>query len=363
MSGPANYYRIANNPQELAEATAQLFLGVRLMCAQCHHHPFEKYSQEEYFGFAAFFSRVGNKNSQEFGLFGRESVVTVRSTGDVRHPRSGQVMKPTPLEGEPVDHPLDRRIPLAHWLTAKDNDYFAKNIVNRYMAYLMGKGLVEPIDDMRATNPPSNVALMDALSADFVASGFNLKHLLRTIMQSRLYQLDWQPTESNAADSRFYSHYQVKRVGAEALLDAIDYATGMPTKFRNMPLGTRAIELPDGEYPTYSLAVFGKPKRASTCECERTSDPSLVSALHTLNSGMVFLKLRDRSGRVGKLLAAKKPHDEIVGELYLATLCRQPTDAELAYTRKTLADSPNAGEFYEDLLWALMNTKQFQFNH
>lgn len=363
MSGPANYYRIAANPQDLAESTAQLFLGVRLMCAQCHHHPFEKYSQEEYYSFAAFFSRVGNKNSQEFGLFGRESVVTVKSSGDIRHPRTGQLMPPTPLEGQPVDHPLDRRIPLAHWLTAKDNSYFAKNVVNRYMAYLMGKGLVEPVDDMRATNPPSNVALMDALAEDFAASGFNLKHLLRTIMTSRLYQLDSQPTTSNAADSRFYTHYQVKRVGAEALLDAIDYATDQPTKFKNMPLGTRAIELPDGEYPTYTLAVFGKPKRASTCECERVSDPSLVSALHTLNSGTIFLKLRDKQSRVHKLIDGKQPHEEIVSELYLATLCRPPSEAELAYTRHNLSESPNAGEFYEDLLWALLNTKQFQFNH
>ncbi len=169
------------------------------------------------------------------------------------------------------------------------------------MGYLLGRGLVEPVDDLRATNPPSNPALLDALAADFVDSGFNLKQLLRTIMTSRLYQLDSQPTAANAADSRFYSHYQVKRLAAEALLDAIDYATGMPTKFRNLPLGTRAIELPDAEYPTYSLNMFGKPRRASVCECERVSDPSLVAALHTLNGGMVSLKLRDKDGRVGKL--------------------------------------------------------------
>jgi hypothetical protein len=362
MSGPANYYRIAAGPNELAEATAQLFLGVRLQCAQCHHHPFEKYSQDDYYGFAAFFSRVGTKNSQEFGLFGRESVVLVKPTGDVRHPRTGQVMPPTPLDGQAVDHELDRRLPLAAWLTAKDNTFFAKNVVNRYVAYLLGKGLVEPVDDMRATNPPSNVALMDALSQDFVASGFNLKHLLRTIMISRLYQLDSQPTASNKADSRYYSHYQVKRLGAEALLDAIDYVTGTQTKFKNMPLGTRAIELPDGEYPTYSLAVFGKPKRASTCECERVSDPSLVAALHIINSDTISVKLVDKSGRIGQLLAAKKPHDEIVSQLYLATLSRRPTAEEIKHSQQSLAESPGPQEFYEDLLWALMNTKAFMFN-
>ena len=362
MSGPANYYRIAGTPAELAESTAQLFLGVRLQCAQCHHHPFEKYSQDDYYGFAAFFSRVGNKNSSEFGLFGRESVVMVRATGDVRNPRTNQLMQPTPLDGAPVDHPLDRRLPLADWLASKDNGFFARNVVNRYMAYLMGVGLVDPVDDMRATNPPSNVALMDALAKEFVDSDFNLKHLLRTVMNSRLYQLDAQPTPANAADSRFYSHYQVKRLGAEPLLDAIDYATGVQTKFRNMPLGTRAIELPDGEYPTYSLGVFGKPKRASTCECDRTSDPSLLAALHTINSDVVSSKLQDTTGRVAKLMAAKKPHEAIVSELYLATLCRRPTEAEQAHTQQLLAASPSPKEFYEDLVWALMNTKGFVFN-
>jgi hypothetical protein len=363
MSGPANYYRVAANSSELAEATAQLFLGVRLQCAQCHHHPFEAYSQEDYYGFAAFFSRVGTKNSQEFGLFGRETVVVVKPTGEVRHPRTGKTMPPTPLEGEPSDHPLDRRLPLADWLTSKDNSYFAQNVANRYMAYLLGKGLVEPVDDMRATNPPSNVALMKALSDDFVASGYNLKHLLRVIMNSRLYQLDSQPTEANAADSRFYSHYQVKRIGAEPLLDAIDYAAGVPTKFKNLPLGTRAIELPDGEYPTYSLTVFGKPKRASTCECERSSDPSLISALHVINSDTISAKLLDKKGRVGQLLAAKKPHEAIVEELYLATLSRQPTTEELTHSQQAIKASPGPKEFYEDLLWALMNTKAFMFNH
>ncbi|HTI50914.1 MAG TPA: DUF1549 domain-containing protein, partial [Planctomycetaceae bacterium] len=247
-NGPANYFRIANNPPDLAEATSQLFLGIRLQCAKCHHHPFEKYSQADYYGFAAFFSRVGTKGSAEFGNFGGETVVLVRSGGEVAHPRTGQVLKPTPLEGEAVDDPLDRRIPLARWLTAPENELFARNIANRYVGYLLGRGLVEPIDDMRATNPPSNVALMEALAREFRANGMNVKRLMQTIMHSRLYQLDSQPTAENAADTKFYSHYKVKRIGAEALLDAIDYATSAPTKFPNLPLGTRAIDLPDSNY-------------------------------------------------------------------------------------------------------------------
>ena len=188
-SGPANYFRINTNSSALTEATSQLFLGVRLECAKCHHHPFEKYSQEDYYSMAAFFSRVGSKNSEEFGLFGRETIVMVRATGEVSHPRTRQRMEPTPLGGEAIDHDLDRRLPLADWLTSPDNEFFARSVVNRYMRYLLGSGLVEPVDDMRSTNPPSNIALLDALAADFVATNFDLKHLIRTIMTSRLYGL------------------------------------------------------------------------------------------------------------------------------------------------------------------------------
>ncbi|MEX0714799.1 MAG: DUF1549 and DUF1553 domain-containing protein, partial [Pirellulales bacterium] len=360
-SGPANYYRIANNPQDLAENTAQLFLGVRLQCAKCHHHPFEKYSQDEYYGFAAFFARVGTKGSQEFGLFGGEQVVLVRSSGEVGHPKTGQVMKPTPLEAGPIEAAGDRRQPLAEWMTSPENPFFARNVVNRYVAYLLGRGLVEPIDDMRATNPASNAELLDRLAADLTASGFNLKHLLRTIMTSRLYQLDSQPTASNAADRRFYSHYQVKRLAAEPLLDAIDYATGVRTKFRNLPPGTRAIELPDGEYPDYFLKTFGKPRRVSVCECERSSEANLSQALHTLNGDPLAGKIADANGRVAKLLAAEKTFDESVHELYLATWSRRATAEELAALKPFLDQSPDPKTFYEDLLWTLINSKPFLY--
>ena len=360
-NGPANYYRIANNPPDLAESTAQLFLGTRLQCAKCHHHPFEKYSQADYYGFAAFFSRVSTKGSSEFGNFGGETVVLVRSGGEVGHPRTGQIMKPTPLDGEPVDDPLDRRIPLAKWLTSPENEMFARNVVNRYMGYLLGRGLVEPIDDMRSTNPPTNVALMQALARDFRSSGFNVKHLMRTIMNSRLYQLDSQPTEQNAGDNRFYSHFKVKRISAEPLLDAIDYATGSITKFPNLPLGTHATELPDANYQNPFLVTFGKPKRASVCECERTPDENLAQALHTLNGDVLATKIADGKGRIATLLAAKKPHDEIVTEIYLATVSRRPSPAEVEASHKFLAASPSPQEYYQDLIWALINSKQFLF--
>ncbi len=359
--GPANFFRINKDSSTLAEATAQLFLGVRMECAKCHHHPFEKYSQEDYYGLAAFFSRVGTKNSEEFGLFGGEQVVVVRDAGDVRHPRTNQLMKPKALEAAEMEHPLDRRMPLADWLTAKENSYFARNVVNRYVAYLLGRGLVEPVDDLRSTNPPSNPALMEMLSKKFVESNFSLKQLMREIMNSRLYQLDSQPTASNAADSVFYSHFTVKRLTAEPLVDALDRVTGVQTKYKNLPLGTRAIELPDAEYGDYFLATFGKPKRVSICECERPLDPSLAQALHTLNGDTLAGKIADKKGRIGTLLAAKKSPEEIVEEIYLAALSRFPTAAERTQAQQFLSENENQEEVYQDLLWALMNSKQFLF--
>ena len=360
-SGPANYFRVNANSSDLAEATSQLFLGVRLECAKCHQHPFEKYGQADYYSMAAFFSRVGFKNSEEFGLFGRDTVVVVRDTGDVTHPQTRKKLEPTPLEGEPTDHPLDRRLPLADWLTDRDNPFFARSVVNRYMRYLLGSGLVEPVDDMRSTNPASNVELLDALADDFVQHNFDLKHLIRTIMTSRLYGLSSQPTAENRSDNRFYSHYLVKRLSAEPLLDAIDHATGVKTKFPNLPLGTRAIDLPDAEYNDYFLNTFAKPRRTSVCECERSPDANLAQALHTLNGDTLAKKIADKNGFVTQQLAMKPDHDDFVRRLYLNALCRLPTDAELEYSRQLLAESATHQEAYEDLLWALINSKQFLF--
>jgi hypothetical protein len=310
---------------------------------------------------AAFFSRVGFKTSEEFGLFGRETVVVVRDTGDVTHPQTKKKLDPTPLEGEPTDHPLDRRLPLADWLTDRDNPFFARSVVNRYMRYLLGSGLVEPVDDMRSTNPASNVELLDALADDFVKHDFDLKHLIRTIMTSRLYGLSSEPTAENRTDNRFYSHYLVKRLSAEPLLDAIDHATGVKTKFPNLPLGTRAIDLPDAEYNDYFLNTFAKPRRTSVCECERSPDANLAQALHTLNGDTLAKKIADKNGFVTQQLNTKPDHDELVRQLYLNALCRLPTEAELDYSRQLLLESATPQEAYEDLLWALINSKQFLF--
>lgn len=361
-NGPANFFLINGSPQDRAESTAQTFLGLRMTCAQCHHHPFEKWGQDDYFAFAAFFARVGVKVTQEFGLFGLERVVIVNSGGEVYQPRTGQLMKPRPLDRDPVEHPLDRRIPLAKWLTSPENTMFSKSVVNRYVAYLLGRGLVEPVDDMRATNPPTNVALLDALAADFSASGYNLKHLIRTIMSSRLYQLSSQPTAENVADHRFYSHFRVKRLTAEPLLDAVDFATGSTTKFPKLPMGTRAIDLPDTENLDQFLRTFAKPPRRTVCECERAPDPNLGQALHLLNGELLTSKLVNGSGRIAKLLAASTPHEAIVTELYLVTLSRRPTAEELSASQQFRDQASSPQEGYEDLLWALINSKYFLCN-
>ena len=363
MNGPANYFRINSKTEALTEATSQLFLGIRLECAKCHHHPFEEYSQGDYYGLSAFFSRVALKGSQEFGLFGREQVVVVKSSGDVKHPKTGKVLLPTPLGGEPEDHPLDRRIPLASWLTSKDNTWFAQSVTNRYVGYLLGRGLVHPVDDLRSTNPASNVEMMDALTADLVKHQFDLKHLIRTIMVSRLYQLQSIPTKQNAADRRFYSHYHVKRLAAEPLLDAIDQVTGVQTKFKNLPLGTRAIDLPDTNYPNYFLRTFGKPKRVSVCECERSPDENLGQALHTLNGDTIAKKIADKNGRLAKLIEAKKEQAEIVDEIFLAALCRYPNDAEKKACQEIVDQAAAPLEGYQDVMWAILNLKRFIFVH
>jgi hypothetical protein len=365
LEGPANYYRIGRDASDWAETTSQVFLGVRIQCAKCHHHPFEKWSQDDYYGMAAFFTRMGTKNSQEFGLFGRETVVYLRPTGEQNHPRKGGVVKPHPLDGPNMDDPFDRRRKLAEWLASKDNPLFARNLVNRFWGYYMGRGLVEPLDDLRATNPPTNPQLLDALAKDFAASNFNLKHLLRTIMNSSGYQLSSTITPGNDADKEniFFARHTVKRLGAEQLADALDAATGTQEKYQGLPLGTRAIQLPDNRVRSYLLDVFGRPARQVTCECERTGTPNIAQALHLVNGDFINAKISRRDGRIAKLFQAKKLLPEVVEELYLVTLCRPPRPEESEAALAWIGKAPTTQAGAEDLLWVLLNSKEFLFNH
>lgn len=363
--GPANFYMVARTPGDWAETTSQLFLGVRIGCAKCHHHPFEKWSQDDYYGMAAFFVRLGTKNSSEFGVFGREQVVYLKNTGEQTHPRKGGVVPPHPLDGGEMNDPIDRRVKLADWLTSPKNPFFARNLANRFWGYLMGRGLVEPLDDLRATNPASNPELLDALAEDFIAHKYDLRHLLRTIMNSRAYQLSSDVQAGNKADvlNVHYARFAVRRLAAEQLADAIDFATGTREKYAGLPLGTRAIQLPDTSVKSYLLDVFGRPARQITCECERTTQPNIAQAMHLLNGDFLNKKIADPTGRVEKYFKDKKDLQAVVEELYLVALSRPPRPAEVTRALSWIGRAPSAREGVQDLLWALLNSREFLFVH
>lgn len=367
IDGPANFFQIGRTPEDWAETTAQLFLGIRVGCAKCHHHPFEKWSQDDYYGLTAFFSRMGTKSSQEFGIFGQEKVIYIRSAGEVNHPRKRTVVKPMPLDGDPKqswDDEFDRRKRLADWLANPENKMFARNIANRFWGYTMGRGLVEPLDDMRATNPASNPELLDALADDLVNAKFDLKHLLRTIFQSRAYQLSSTVTEGNKLDTAntHFTRRTIRRLTAEQLADAVDFATGTREKYVGLPLGTRAIQLPDSEVKSYLMDTFGRPARQVLCECERTTTPNIAQAMHLLNGDTLNKKIIDKTGRVEKLLTNKVPVPQAVEELYLVTWSRPPSSDEKQKAVGWVNSAPTVSEGLQDLLWVLTNGREFQFN-
>lgn len=367
IDGPANYFQIGRTADDWAETTSQLFLGVRMGCAKCHHHPFEKWSQDDYYGMAAFFSRMGTKNSQEFGIFGRETVIFIRPAGEARHPRKNVTVKPRPLDGDPRqswEDEFDRRKKLADWLTEPGNKMFARNMANRFWGYAMGRGLVEPLDDMRATNPATNPELLDALADELVTAKFDLKHLLRTIFNSRAYQLSTDVSEGNKADAAnvHFARRTVRRLTAEQLADAVDLATGTREKYQGLPLGTRAIQLPDSEVQSYLMDTFGRPARQVLCECERTMTPNIAQAMHLLNGATLNRKIGEKTGRVEKLIADKTPLPKAVEELYLATWSRPPSPDEQKKAEGWVKSAPSQREGLQDLLWVLTNSREFLFN-
>src|SRR5579884_920917 len=341
---PANYYRVARDPQNLAETTAQLFFGVRMQCAKCHNHPFERWTQDDYYSLAAFFARVRHKKDpMEPGpnpqTPGSEIIYSDRG-GEVTQPRTGKQMPPKFLGGAvPAIPPgVDRRVALADWMASKDNPFFAKSVANRVWFHLMGKGIVDPVDDFRDSNPSANDELLDALAKDFADHHFDVKHLIRVIMTSRTYQLSAQANDLNRDDGKYFSHAVTKLLTAEQLLDAICAVTEVPEKFTGMPAGTRAVQLPDGDPNHPFLKTFGQPARELPCECEREGDSNLAQALQLINGPTVNDKLRNANNRIGRLLARKLPDRAVLDELYLATLSRLPTEedvkASLAHVHK-----------------------------
>jgi hypothetical protein len=359
----AAWYREVSDASAQVEDTAQLFLGLRIQCARCHHHPFEKWSQQDYYGFQAFFSQVGRKKGH---MNGYDRIYHKYGVAKARNPKTGAEVKPTGLGGEPLDIPpdADPRDELARWMADPQNPFFAKALVNRYWNHFFSRGLVDPEDDMRVTNPASNPELLDALAQNFVEYKFDLKHLVRTIVTSQTYQLSAEPNEWNANDKQNFSRYYPKRLNAEVLLDAIDQVTASPSRFGGVPAGTRAVELPDNGFNSYFLTVFGRPESSSACECERSSEANLAQSLHLLNSGEIQGKLTNGSG-LASLLGGdnNRPHQEKIRELYLLAFSREPTADELSIASAHIEKAENKKFAYEDVVWALINTKEFLFNH
>jgi Protein of unknown function (DUF1553)/Protein of unknown function (DUF1549) len=361
----AGFYRRLRDPQARAEEIAQLFLGVRVQCAKCHNHPGESITQDDYFGLSAFFVRLGYRDGPFFiQKYDKEETVYITHTGEFRDPRSGRPVAPKVLgtPTPPMPHDVDRREVFANWLTAADNPYFARNAANRIWYHLFGRGIVEPVDDIRGSNPPSHPELLDALARDLVEHRFDRKHLIRTILRSRIYQLGWQPTPTNADDEQYFSHARVRPLQAEQLLDAIGSATGVRERFAGFPAGTPAMALPDGELKHPFLEAFGRPARAMACECERGSDTTMGQALHLVGSPLVQEKLSSDAGRLANLIASGKSDADLIDELFLATLCRFPTAEERASLVSRLQKSPDQRRrVAEDVLWALVNHREFLF--
>jgi hypothetical protein len=367
VNAPANYYRVARDPQNLAETTAQLFFGIRMQCAKCHNHPFERWTQDDYYSFSAFFARVRQKRDpRQPGppptKIGAEIIYTLRA-GEVVQPRTGKVMAPKFLGGAVAPEARDRRVVLAKWLTSADNPFFAKSTVNRIWYHLMGKGIVDPVDDFRDSNPSANDELLEALAKDFAGHHFRFKHLIRTIMTSRTYQLSAQANNFNKDDSKYFSHAVTKLLPAEPLLDALCTALAVPEKFPGLPLGTRAVQLPDGDINHPFLKTFGQPARELACECERESDSNLAQALQLINGPTVNEKLRNPNNRIGKLLARKVADSVILDELYLATLSRPPSAEDIKVSLEYVHKAADKRKAWEDVHWALLNCKEFLFRH
>ena len=374
-NGAANFFALHEDPPNMAETTSQAFLGMSINCAKCHNHPMEKWTNDEYFGFANLFARVRAKTGAGDG----ERIIFAAGDGNINQPLTGRPQAPRPLDGVPLEmsDPADRRERLAEWLTSRENPYFSRAIVNRVWANFFGVGLVEKVDDLRLTNPASNEKLLSAAAAFLADRKFDLKELMRAILQSETYQRSSQALPQNAADGRFHARYYPRRLMAEVLLDAYSQVTGVPTEFRldlrnqnrglgdRYPGGLRAIQLPDTKVFSYFLKTFGRPDREKTCECERTAVPSMSQALHLANGDTLNQKLSAKGSVVTRLAEPGLPAEAVVEEAFLASLSRMPTAAERERMSGAIAQAkgPDRRAAVEDAFWALLSSREFIFNH
>jgi Protein of unknown function (DUF1553)/Protein of unknown function (DUF1549) len=364
----ANYFRVTREPKPTMEKTTQVFLGVRMVCTQCHDHPFERWTQNQYYEMTSFFSTVGLRPGFESG---EEIVFDKRDDFDVRHPKDDRVMKPkflvaattASLAPVPLPDGANRRQALADWVTSKENPFFAKSMANRMWSYFLGKGIIDPVDDIRASNPPVNEELLNALTKDFKDHNYDLKRLIKTIVTSRTYQAGIETNEWNQTDQVNFSHAVPRRLNAEQLMDALTEATGVRPEFPEVPADTTAEEFPDPHVGKDGfLDLFGRPQRESACECERKTDLSLPQALNLINGKTISDAVADPSGTIAKAMMAGSSDDALIKEMYLRTLSRTPTPSELDTSITYLQRGGRRAARAQDLLWALLNSKAFLYN-
>lgn len=365
FNAPAvNFYQIEPDQKKVAENVAQAFLGIRMQCAQCHNHPFDRWTMDDYYGFAAFFSQIGRKRGSDY----REWIVFNRKSGESKHPVGGRNMPPKFLGGDIVDTKADeyrgrdRREIVAEWTTSPDNPYFAPSIANRVWAHFMGVGIVEPVDDFRVSNPPSNPELLETLGDKLVSYDYDLRQLVRDICTSNAYQRSAEANDSNTTDTRNFARAQPRRLPAETLLDCVCQVTEASEKLPGLPLGSRAVEIADGRRSNYFLTTFGRARRDSVCACEVRGEPTLSQALHLLNGGTVHNKI-GQGKVVQKLIEQGKTPMEVVDEIYLRSLGRQPTQVEITKISTAIGDTEKPVAELEDIFWAVLNSREFLFNH
>jgi len=356
---PTNYYQNERDILKISENVAQVFMGMRIQCAQCHNHPFDRWTMNDYYGFASFFSQVGRKAADD----PREIVVFNSGGGDVSNPVTKQVMKPKLLGGaEPDVVGKDRRQIMAAWLASPDNPYFGTNLGNLVWAHFFGKGIIDEVDDVRISNPPSNGELLAELGKKFTEYKYDFKKMVRDICTSRTYQLSTIPNPTNESDTRNFARGNVRRIRAETMLDCISQVTETKNKFPGLPLGARAVQIADGNVSNYFLTTFGRATRESVCSCEVKLEPTLSQSLHMLNGDATTQRIRNGT-LVSRRLAEKKSPEQIIEEMYLITLVRKPTPKEITNLGKALAEEPDKVKVLEDIFWALLNTREFLFNH
>jgi len=356
---PTNYYETERDVLKTSENVAQVFMGMRIQCAQCHNHPFDRWTMDDYYSFAAFFARVGRKNAED----PRERIVFSQDGGDVNHPVGGRVMAPKFLGGDTPDlEGQDRRESVASWLVSPDNPYFARNLANIVWAHFFGRGIVHEVDDVRVSNPPVSVELLDELASRMISYGYDFKQFVRDVCNSRIYQLSTQTNPTNEGDLTNFSHAALRRIRAEVLLDAITQVTDTKDKFRGLPLGARAVQIADGNTATYFLTTFGRATRQTVCSCEVKAEPNLSQALHLLNGETIQQKVQ-AGNLVGKRLEEGKTPHEILDEIYQRCVCRHPTEAEFSKLDEWLAETDDPKLLLEDSFWAMLNSREFIFNH